>query len=248
MLSRRTGTTRIVVTLPVRVAISPTKKPRISPGLLGKATRTTVQLSPVSRTPKMQVFGSPPETNPPQSARRVKQLFVSGKYCSHERKPAPKSVSEPVFVIVTVRVTQNSFGTSPITMHPPLNGTRPKSTLVGFTETETVAWASGTKTSATTAVNAAIAWRIGHLPRSLGFILRPAGPRVKPPRYSPTEHIVAAVAKVRKELVWGPDERRHAAHQPRADRARAPRRGRTQDGGELPQARGRRLLRRRHLP
>jgi cyclophilin family peptidyl-prolyl cis-trans isomerase len=187
--------------LPVSVAISATKKPRISPGLLGDATRTTVQLWPGATTPKMHVFGSPPETNPPQLARRVKQLLDSGKYCSHARKPAPKSVSVPVFVIVTVCVTQNSFGTSPITKHPPLKGTRPKSTLVGFTEAETVAWASGTKTSAARAVNTTSAWRIGHLLRSLGFIVCPAGPRVKSPAAWVTERIVPAVAGLTHELV-----------------------------------------------
>src|SRR4029079_796450 len=38
------------------------------------------------------------------------------------------------------------------------------------------------------------------------------------------------------------DEHRHAAHQPRGDRGRAVRGRRAQDGRELPQARGRRLL------
>ncbi|CAA9478989.1 MAG: Peptidyl-prolyl cis-trans isomerase, partial [uncultured Solirubrobacteraceae bacterium] len=41
---------------------------------------------------------------------------------------------------------------------------------------------------------------------------------------------------------------RHFAHQSRRHRVRALRRGRSQDGRELPQARGRRLLRRRRLP
>src|SRR3954467_13513463 len=45
-----------------------------------------------------------------------------------------------------------------------------------------------------------------------------------------------------------PDEHRDDAYQPRRDRARAFRRGSAEDGRELPEARRRRLLRRRHLP
>src|SRR3954451_4076294 len=44
------------------------------------------------------------------------------------------------------------------------------------------------------------------------------------------------------------DEQRHAAHESRSDRARALRRGRAEDGRELPQARCGRVLRRCHLP
>src|SRR5881398_776244 len=43
------------------------------------------------------------------------------------------------------------------------------------------------------------------------------------------------------------DEHRDDAHEQRRDRARALRRGCAEDGRELPEARGRRLLRRRHL-
>src|SRR6187401_3486452 len=45
-----------------------------------------------------------------------------------------------------------------------------------------------------------------------------------------------------------PDEYRDDAHEPWRDRARALRRGRAEDGRELPEACRRRLLRRRHLP